>query len=454
MDPAEADLTPLARALGDLLATRRNSTGLSQRELGRAIGYGRSTIAGAETGSRIPSKAFWTRADQTLGNDGALLNAYRQIVTARKKRRREAVARDQAERDARATQHLLTGKSEIDDVHAQSQLRASAESLDASAAVLRGFDSAITETRGTGSEYRAGNLSDVIEEVRRTALTHRHAYRYMPHEVLLPQALAHLNAIVSLRPGAQSALARTSLITVLGEMAALVGTLASLDMQDVKRGNFYLTMAINAAREAGNADLLSFTLGARAFHAAYSGHLEDGIDYAEGGLEEARKGNASATTRAWLAAVASELHATKQNDYQCQRLLEESIRILSTREAEEPWIGVGMFDASKLKAYRGGNLKRLGRYVEAQTELHNAFHELPITAFKHRATAAIDLAESYMLFGDIGTACHWAGTSLALTTQTQHVGSLNRIKQLHRGMRAVDHNAAAVRVLGEQLIMT
>jgi helix-turn-helix protein len=62
VDSAEDVLGPLARTLGDLLAARRGLAGLTQIELARAVGYARTSIAGAETGARVPSEAFWSAA--------------------------------------------------------------------------------------------------------------------------------------------------------------------------------------------------------------------------------------------------------------------------------------------------------------------------------------------------------------------------------------------------------
>lgn len=103
MEPADRDLGPLKRTLGDLLAGHRGSAGLTQRELARAVGYARASVAGAETGARVPAQAFWHRCDRILGAGGDLIRAYGQLAAARGARRKEAAAQDQAERAARAT---------------------------------------------------------------------------------------------------------------------------------------------------------------------------------------------------------------------------------------------------------------------------------------------------------------------------------------------------------------
>lgn len=113
MDPAEDVLGPLARALGDLLAGRRGLAGLTQAELARAVGYARTSIAGAETGARVPSEAFWSRCDGILTAGGDLLRAYGQLAAARGARRSDAADRDQAERTARVTARLLAVEAAV-----------------------------------------------------------------------------------------------------------------------------------------------------------------------------------------------------------------------------------------------------------------------------------------------------------------------------------------------------
>lgn len=103
MDPAPDDLRPLKRTLGDLLAGHRAAAGLTQRELAHAVGYARVSVAGAETGSRVPSQAFWHRCDEILYAGGALVRAYGQLAAARGARRKEAAARDRAERAAKVS---------------------------------------------------------------------------------------------------------------------------------------------------------------------------------------------------------------------------------------------------------------------------------------------------------------------------------------------------------------
>ena len=319
--------------------------------------------------------------------------------------------------------------------------------------MLRGFDAALPRRNATAHGAAA---SELVSELRQTATAHRQSYRYLSHQVLLPQALAHIEAVISLRPGSYPANVCSPLVETIGEMATLVGALATLDMRDFQHGGYYLGLAMNAAKEAGSKDLIAFILGVRAFHAAYGGgSVLDGIDYAEGGVAEAEAtGGASHTTRAWLTAVASELHAAAGNDYRSRELLEKSQASLTdVQDGEPPWIGLGTFDNAKLQAYRGGAFNRLGRHRDAQTELRSALNALPRTALKHRATACIDLAEAHLPLREIEETCTWVTHAVELTAQTRHADSLRRIRSIYKQVSEVDSKAKCTSQLGEKLLL-
>lgn len=86
MSSAGDELAPFKRALGDLLAARRATAGLTQRQLAQAVSYGRTTVATAESGHRQPAAEFWVGCDKILGAGGDLTQAYEQLAAARRRR--------------------------------------------------------------------------------------------------------------------------------------------------------------------------------------------------------------------------------------------------------------------------------------------------------------------------------------------------------------------------------
>ncbi len=80
LEPPE--LVALRRALGQRLAAARHAAEIGQQQLARKAGYSRSSVAHAEAGRQLLSRAFWRTADTLLKADGALLTGYEQVQAA------------------------------------------------------------------------------------------------------------------------------------------------------------------------------------------------------------------------------------------------------------------------------------------------------------------------------------------------------------------------------------
>lgn len=102
MGAAEVTAEQVAEArrdLGRLLAVWRDAAGLSQIELARRLAYSRSTLANAETGRQMVTRAFWQGADRECGAAGALIAAFRGLDRLVQDQREQAArSREQAAR--------------------------------------------------------------------------------------------------------------------------------------------------------------------------------------------------------------------------------------------------------------------------------------------------------------------------------------------------------------------
>jgi tetratricopeptide (TPR) repeat protein len=116
---------------------------------------------------------------------------------------------------------------------------------------------------------------------------------------------------------------------------------------------------------------------------------------------------------------------------------------------ERRWSGVGWFDRSKLSGYEGGDLVRMGRYVDALPVLDAALSGLSPTMRRHRCTALVDRAEALAASGDVDQACADAAQALDIVAEVQHAETLRRITGLARRVRPA--RTQATRALGEQL---
>lgn len=260
------------------------------------------------------------------------------------------------------------------------------------------------------------------------SLHYRRSYQSVPASKLLPAARAHLDLVTALHPAGSDAADRKTLLRTVGEMATLIAVLLSLDIRQPADASRYLNLAWRAARDAEDPELQAVVLGVRSFAASYgTGDHKQGLEYADLAREVAIDG-ASAETRAWVAAVASERAASIGDLAGSQRRLEESRNALASADTGAgSWRGVGGFNAGKLRAYEGGNMVRLRRFDAAMPILDAALVALDSTMHRHRGTAFVDRAEAHLGAGDLDAACTDATDALALVIRVQHVGDLDRI---------------------------
>jgi hypothetical protein len=229
-------------------------------------------------------------------------------------------------------------------------------------------------------------------------------------------------------------------------MAALGGVLLGLDASQYQSALSYLDLAWSAARDCLDVELQTVVLGCRSFALAYGGSdHQAGLECADFARDLAATG-ASAETRAWVAAVASERCASLDDLAGCQERLDESRDALTdVQDDAATWRGIGGYGPEKLRAYEGGDLVRLGRYRDAELILDEALAALDPAQQRHRATALIDRADARLGGGDVDAACVDAADALGLVTIVQHAGNLDRIEQL--AAKATSTGARAARTL-------
>jgi tetratricopeptide (TPR) repeat protein len=242
---------------------------------------------------------------------------------------------------------------------------------------------------------------------------------------------------------------RERIVSLVGQAGALLASVFALDLEDFEAARPYLRVAMRAAQESGDAELMAFTLGGRAFHAAHGGDARSGVAFADAALDAARPG-IHPRTHGWLLAVASEMHASTGAAARCEQLLDEATGQLERACDGRKWIGIGAFTPAKLTAYRGGDMMRLGRYRDAQQALQAALDGLGPALVKHRCTAHIDLAEALARDGKLDEAVGHADSAVEIIARTRHAGSLRRVEALHRDISACDSRAG--RRLGEQVM--
>ena len=87
----------LVRTVGRQIKLWRERAGLTQAELGAAIGYGEDLVSSVERGRRIPRPEFLAKADEALGAGGILAALTDDVARARYPKKVRDLARLEAE---------------------------------------------------------------------------------------------------------------------------------------------------------------------------------------------------------------------------------------------------------------------------------------------------------------------------------------------------------------------
>lgn len=463
------------RALGRQLAALRQSTGHSQAEFAPLTGYGRSTLANVETGRQNVPREFWVRCEEHLGTC-ELVAAYDEIRTMVAAERQAASRRSRAEREShirawqesavagwppyqdpghlrrspappsrRASVTVTEIEGENADVRRRDFIALTGVTITAPDALR-----AIAAEGTTGTPQHTGRVDEeTYDGLASLMLGYRQIYRSASAASLLGPVRGTLTLLTELTP--DSGPYRRRMVSLIGQAATLTGAIYMFDLGDFASAKYYLAIGSRAAQQSEDTELLAIALACRAFHATYSGAPQVGEQFARGALKEA-SGGIRPRSHAWVAAVASEMHATlgPAGEAACMTSLETARKQLALPMPERPWAGIGAFDDGKLAAYHGGDLMRLGRYNAAQTQLQAALRRLGTSLVKHRCTAHIDLAEAYDLDNEPAQAARHAIDALDITACTGHADSLRRIQHVYASVRGSD--VAEARELGSRLL--
>ncbi|MEU2855644.1 hypothetical protein [Streptomyces syringium] len=272
-----------------------------------------------------------------------------------------------------------------------------------------------------------------VQQLGVVSAAYRRGYQQMPAPALLNAARSHFQLLASLQPERQSDEVRQGLLSQMGQMAALAGAVAFLDLGAREDGKAYTATGLQLAKACGDHDLFALLWAGRAFQTAYEGDQEGGVDCALAAVDHARNG--SARMRAWCSAVASEMHAACGDETGCRRFLDDAREHIESPADDERWRGIGWFDTAKLDAYEGGDLVRLGKHEMALGRLDTALDHLDSSMRRHRATAHADRADAYTTAGHPEAAIDDAHASLALLEQVHHDETLRRITAVHARLR-------------------
>lgn len=215
--------------------------------------------------------------------------------------------------------------------------------------------------------------------------------------------------------------------SLVGQAALLVGLLHLMGRQDLAAAKAHYDLALRSAREANDHDLLSYVLGSLAFQANLARRPSDAGTIVDAAWRFASR-RASPRTQAWLAALASELHARAGHEARSRRLLDKAHAALAETRLTPTWKGAGWFDEAKLLSYDGTVMLLLGRHREAEAALRLSLRRLDPTRLKHRCTATADLATVLALRGEIDESSVLATEALSFARAIDHRESVDRVR--------------------------
>jgi tetratricopeptide (TPR) repeat protein len=239
------------------------------------------------------------------------------------------------------------------------------------------------------------------------------------------------------------------LASLVGQTAVLAGLLHLMGPRDLEASRAHYDLALQAAREAEDWDLASYVLGSLAFLAMSAHRPTESHAFRDAAWKLALC-RAGPRTRAWVAALASELLARDGDETSSRRFLSRGFAAMERTRDDPSWKGVGWFDEPRLAAYEGGNLVLLGQYSAAEELLRSSLSRIDPARVKHRCTLSADLAMALAHLGEIDEACARAVDALLLARWIAHQESIERVRGVHAQLLPWREHGA-VRALTEQL---
>jgi tetratricopeptide (TPR) repeat protein len=301
---------------------------------------------------------------------------------------------------------------------------------------------------GAGRAWRAS--TQTADDLDALVGSYRRAYAGNAAATdLLPGTTGLMHLLIDLGRRDQWPGSAERLASLVGQAAILVGLLQLMGSHDLHAAKAHYDLALRSAREANDWDLASYALGSLAFHAVQARRPADSRMIVEAASRLAER-RGRPRTRAWAAALASELNARAGREVASRRSLEIARAALDGTRDDPSWKGVGWFDEARLGSYDGASLLLLGKYEAAEELLRLSLQQLDPLRLKHRSTTSADLAMVLALRGEVEESCARAGDALTFANAISHRESVDRVRGVHfRLMRWRAH--PAVRELTDRL---
>jgi transcriptional regulator with XRE-family HTH domain len=420
----------LRRRLGEQLRALRQTAGLNQDQLARRIGYGRSTVTGAESGQQQTAAEFWARCDHELAAAGVLVLGYRGLTGARERPAQERSQRAEAEREARIRQW-------------RDQMRIS-DDLDS-----RGPEKATGEVAALGVDLwelhealRGGRVGGAGLALAEASCARLDAlYAEVSPQAVLPEVGIQLRKVTKLLGESQPVEHRRRLCSVAGRLAGLRAWLL-FDLADHRAADLWYEAAIQCALEAEDGSLHGWLLGARSLIPAYRHDHHAALSFIERGQAETGR-RADATVRAWLGALEARARAGLRDVAGFRAAQERASGLVDRTAPAERRHGMD-FSGGRLDLtyYEGTSRLLLRQPAPAAEYLRAGLKGLPATHHKARAILLLDLAGAAAQRRSLDDAGALGCEALALASSQPINPILRRARDLRREL-GPDQNRVA-----------
>jgi DNA-binding XRE family transcriptional regulator len=289
----------------------------------------------------------------------------------------------------------------------------------------------------------------------------------VPVHELLPDLRRHLELLVALQATLQQAAVQHRLVSCIGRTTRLIGAVMTWDLADLATGKAYYDIALRAARETDDSDLLALTLAERSHVVA--GFLTGRLVRAPGDRDDVPQQTAEAlqlveaahayakrgqvTTRLHVLPMVAALYADAGREADFRRLQDQAQGLLADL-GDEVWTGSNFITRPRVLSYEGLGLVRLGLSHAAEPVITAALDQLASDpgnskyrcfVYGHRAGALLQRDDP-----EVDEACRCIGEMLDMAVHFRRATAIGNARELHRQLQPWS-DTAAVRELTERL---
>ena len=358
---------------GAQLRARRTALGLAQDAVGRRVNFTAAVVGKWEKGLSLPDQATAALLDQTLGDDGVLLAAWRYASAHRAARDRE-----------------LQPWQLMD---------------------------AIT---------RAQISTDTLDMMARAVLAAAARYPSTPPDLLLPIVNEQIQRLREAIEATTSARTLRRIVQLTGVCAGIAGNLHN-DLGDPGRAADFFQVGRRAGEEAEDPALIAWVLTTEAIGPLHAHRPQDAAALTDLAADLVA-GAGNPRRAAWVLAMAARTHAALGDAAPALGALERSRTALEDADAPT---GMDFFDAPRLEGIAGTVHLHLGHTEQSAEHLTKAIAQRDQADAKGRALLTFDLAECAIRAGQPEDAAALAHRALD-TAAGQYVAPVvERAQALH-----------------------